>query len=191
MIRCQLRFARSWPSTATTPISIRRPISSSAGIDSRRIRSKYSERGSLVDSMIFITRRALISISRSSMYQPPTAIMCSISRSASSFEGFLTKPRSCSACAQRLGVVARGGVEGPLLEHDLLAVELLRHPEVEEGDAAVVHQDVVAGVGVGVEVLQVVDRAEAAAEDDLAEAAALLVRQLLDLLEADPLDAAR
>ena len=96
----------------------------------------------------------------------------------------MTKPRSCRACAEGLRVVARGGVEGALLEHDLLAVELLGHPEVEEGDAAVLHQDVVAGVGVGVEVLQVVDRAEAAAEDDLAEAAALLVRQLLDLLEA-------
>ena len=75
-----------------------------------------------------------------------------------------------------------------LLEHDLLAVELLGHPEVEEGDPAVGHQDVVAGMGVGVEVLQVVDRAEAAAVDDLAEAAALLVGELLDLLEADPLD---
>ena len=43
-------------------------------------------------------------------------------------------------------------------------------------------------MGVGVELLQVVDRAEAAAEDDLAEAAALLVWQFFDRVEADPLD---
>ena len=85
-------------------------------------------------------------------------------------------------------VAPRGGVDGALLELDLLGIELLRHPEVEEGDATVLHEDVVAGVGVGVEVLQMVDRAEAAAEDDLAEAAALLVRELLDLLEAEALD---
>ena len=88
--------------------------------------------------------------------------------------------------AEGLRVLARGGVEGALLEHDLLAVELLRHPEVEEGDAAVLHQDEVAGMGVGVEVLKVEHRAEAAAEDDLAEAAALLLRQLLDPLEVHP-----
>ena len=120
------------------------------------------------------------------MYQPPTTITWSISRSASSFEGFLTKPRSWSACAQRLRIAARGGVDRPLLELDLLAVEALGHPEVEEGDAAVRHQQVVAGVGVGVEVLQVVDRAEAEAEDDLAEAVALGLRQGLDLLEPAP-----
>ena len=98
------------------------------------------------------------------------------------------KPRSCRASRKASGSLREGGVDGALLEHDLLVVELLGHAEVEEGDAAVGHQDVVAGVGVGVEVLQVVDRAEAAAEDDLAEAAALLVRQLLDLLEVEPLD---
>ena len=79
--------------------------------------------------------------------------------------------------AQRLGVAAHRGVDRALLELDLLDVELLRHPEVEEGDAAVGHQQVVARVGVGVEVLQVVDRAEAEAKDDLAEAAALLGRR--------------
>ena len=67
-------------------------------------------------------------------------------------------------------------------------VELLRHAEVEEGDAAVGKQYVIAGVGIGVEMLQVVDRAEAAAEDDLAKTAALLVRELLDLLEVEPFD---
>ena len=87
------------------------------------------------------------------------------------------KPRSCSASRNASGSSREAASNGPLLEQDLLAVELLGHPEVEEGDPTVLHQDVVAGVGVGVEVLQVVDRAEAAAEDDLAEAAALLVRQ--------------
>ena len=135
--------------------------------------------------MIFITRRAETWYSRSSMYQPPTSITWSISRSASSFDGFLMKPRSCSAWRSASGSLRDGGVERRLLELDLLAVELLRHPEVEEGDPAVVHQEVVAGVRVGVEVLQVVDRAEAEAEDDLAEAAALLVAELLHLLEAD------
>ena len=57
MIRCQLRSAPSWARTAITPISIRRPMSSSAGMLSRRITWKYSERGSEADSMIFITRR--------------------------------------------------------------------------------------------------------------------------------------
>ena len=102
--------------------------------------------------------------------------------------GLLDEAEVVQGLTEGLGVVARGGVEGALLELDLLAVDLLGHPEVQEGDPAVRHQDVVAGMGVGVEVLQVEHRAEAAAEDDLAEAAALLVGELLDLLEADSLD---
>ena len=97
--------------------------------------------------------------------------------------GFLTKPRSCSAWRSASGSLRTAASIGALLELDLLDVELLRHPEVEEGDAAVRHQDVVAGMRVGVEVLQVVDRAEAEAKDDLAEAAALLGVELLDLVE--------
>ena len=49
-------------------------------------------------------------------------------------------------------------------------------PKSRNATRAVPHQHVVAGVGVGVEVLQVVDRAEAEAEDDLAEAVALGLR---------------
>ena len=90
--------------------------------------------------------------------------------------------------AQRLGVLANGGVDGALLELDLLDVELLRHPEVEEGDTAVGHQQVVAGVRIGIEVLQVVDRAEAEAKHDLPEAAALLGVELLDLVELQAVD---
>ena len=134
--------------------------------------------------MIFITRRAETSYSLSSRYQPPTSITCSISRSASSLVGFLTK-EVVERDAQRLGVLAHRRVDGALLELDLLDVELLRHPEIEKGDPAVGHQDVVARMRVGVEVLQV-DRAEAEAEHDLAEAAALLVPELLDLVEPSP-----
>ena len=71
---------------------------------------------------------------------------------------------------------------------DLLDVEALGHAEVEERDAAVVEQQVVAGVRVGVEVLELEDRAEVEAEDDLAEAVALLLVELLHLLEAGALD---
>ncbi len=98
------------------------------------------------------------------------------------------KPRSCRAWRKASGSSREAASKARCSSSELLAVELLGHPEVEEGDAAVVHEDVVAGVGVGVEVLEVEHRAEAAAEDDLAEAAALLVRQLLDLLEAHALD---
>ena len=49
-------------------------------------------------------------------------------------------------------------------------------------------QQVVAGVRVGVEVLQLVDRAEVEAEHDLGEAVALLGVQLLHVLESDALD---
>ena len=90
--------------------------------------------------------------------------------------------------AQRLGVLADRRIKRHLLELDLLEVELLRHPEVEEGDAAVGHQQVVAGMRIGVEVLQVIDRAEAEAKDDLAETAALVVTELLDLVELRTLD---
>ena len=86
--------------------------------------------------------------------------------------------------AQPLGVVVEDRLERRDLELDLVAVELLGHAEVEERHAPVRQQQVVAGVGVGVEVLQVVDRAEAEAEDDLAEAVALRLRQRAHLLEA-------
>jgi hypothetical protein len=75
-----------------------------------------------------------------------------------------------------------------LLETDLLEVESLRHAEVEKCDAPVVEQQVVARVGIRVEVLQLVDRAEVEAEDDLAEAVAPLLVEALHLLEAHALD---
>ncbi len=46
-------------------------------------------------------------------------------------------------------------------------------------------------MGVGVEVLEVVDRAEAETEDDLAEDVALVLVELLDLVEASPLHVVR
>ena len=90
--------------------------------------------------------------------------------------------------AQPLGVAVEDRLERGDLELDLVLVEVLGHAEVEERHPAVGHQQVVAGVGVGVEVLEVEDRAEAEAEDDLAEAVALRLRQLLDLLEAGAVD---
>ena len=86
--------------------------------------------------------------------------------------------------AQLLRIVVEDRLEGRDLQLDLLLVEVLGHAEVEKGHPAVVHQQVVAGMGVGVEVLQVVDRAEAEAEHDLPEAVALGLGQLADLLEA-------
>src|SRR5690349_23476806 len=50
-----------------------------------------------------------------------------------------------------LGVVAPGGIDRPLLQLDLLGADALGHPEVEERDPAVLHQQVVARMGVGVE----------------------------------------
>ena len=79
--------------------------------------------------------------------------------------------------AQPLGVVVDARLDRRDLELDLLDVEPLRHAEVEERHPAVGHQQVVAGVGVGVEVLELVDRAEVEAEDDLAEAVALVLRR--------------
>ena len=70
--------------------------------------------------MIFITRRDETSYSRSSRYQPPTSITWSISRSASSFDGLLDEAEVVQRLAQRLGVLAHGGVERDLLELDLL-----------------------------------------------------------------------
>ena len=122
--------------------------------------------------------------SRSSMYQPPTARTCSISSSASTLRGSFRKPRSWSATRSALGVVVEDRLERRDLQLDLVLVELLRHPEVEERHPPVRQQQVVAGMGVGVEVLEVVDRAEAEAEHDLAEAVALLLRQLAHLVEA-------
>ena len=85
---------------------------------------------------------------------------------------------------QPLGVVVEDRLERGDLQLDLVLVEVLRHPEVEERHAAVRQRQVVPRVGVGVEVLQVVDRAEAEAEHDLAEAVALGLRQLAHLVEA-------
>ena len=90
--------------------------------------------------------------------------------------------------AQALRVVVEDRPEGGDLELDLLLVEVLGHAEVEERHASVRHQDVVARMGVRVEVAQVVDRAKAEAEDDLAEAVALDLRQLADLLEPNAVD---
>ena len=92
--------------------------------------------------------------------------------------GLLEEAEVVQRHAQALGVAVEDRLERRDLQLDLVLVELLGHPEVEERDAPVGHQQVVPGVGVGVEVLEVVDRAEAEAEDDLAEAVALGLGQL-------------
>ena len=88
----------------------------------------------------------------------------------------------------------RGGVfldDRPLagqLELDGGGVHALEQPEVQEGDATVVEQQEVAGVRIARELVVAVEAAEEEAEDDLAEAVALGLRALLELLEADAAD---
>ena len=169
------------------PVSIRRPISSSAGaLPPDQIEEVRARVGG--DSTIFITRSGVIWTSLSSMYQPPTIFTCSISRSASTRSGLATKPRSWSASrrasASSLPAASIARCSSLIWSGESRFVIL----EVEEGDPPVLHQQVVAGMDVGVEVLQVVDRAEAEAEDDLAVDVALVLGQALHRLESLPLD---
>ena len=89
--------------------------------------------------------------------------------------------------AEPLGILREPCVDDLGLELDLLHVEPLCHAEVEKRDLAVIHKQVVAGVGVCVEVLQLVDRAEVEAKDDLPKAAALPPPELLDVVETQAL----
>ncbi len=88
----------------------------------------------------------------------------------------------------------RGAVAG---RRDALDLELelgdggrdaLEQAEVEERHPAVVEQQRVAGVRVTGELVVAVHAAEVEAVDDLAEAVALVLRELLELLEAAALD---
>ena len=98
------------------------------------------------------------------------------------------KPIARERGAQALRVAVDPGAHHRQLRVDLLARDLLRHAEVEERDAPVRQQQVVAGVRVGREAPRAVQRPEEEAEHDLAEPVALGLRQLLHLLEADALD---
>ena len=85
--------------------------------------------------------------------------------------------------------MARGVAFGHGLRERALALEVVgvddaHQAEVEEADAAVVEQQVVAGVRVAGGAARVLERAEEEAEDDLAEAVALGFVEALDLLEA-------
>ena len=71
---------------------------------------------------------------------------------------------------------------------EVVGVDDAHQPEVDEADAAVVEQQVVARVRVAGGAAQVVERAEEEAEDDLGEAVALGLAEPLDLLEAAALD---
>ena len=66
----------------------------------------------------------------------------------------------------------------------VVGVDDAHEAEVEEADAVVVEQQVVAGMRVAARAPRVLERAEEEAEDDLAEAVALGLVELLDLLEA-------
>src|SRR6188472_1775827 len=73
---------------------------------------------------------------------------------------------------------------GLQLELRDLGRDSLEEPEVEEDHARVVEEDRVARVRVAAELVVAVHAPEVEAEDDLADAVALRLRQLLDLLEA-------
>ena len=67
---------------------------------------------------------------------------------------------------------------------EVVRVERAHEAEVEEADAAVVEQQVVAGMRVPADAPRVRHQREVEAEDDLAEAVALGLVELLDLGEA-------
>ena len=86
------------------------------------------------------------------------------------------------------GVAGAGGASDRLLARQVAGVDHAHEPEVEEADAAVAEQQVVARVRVAGGAAEVVQGAEEEAVDDLAEAVALGGAQLLDLLEARALE---
>ena len=92
------------------------------------------------------------------------------------------------AAVQLLGVAVHRRADGADLGVEVLASHALGHAEVDERNAPVIHQPVVAGVGVPREMAVPVERPEEEAEDDLAEAVARRPVELLHLLEADPVD---
>ena len=83
-----------------------------------------------------------------------------------------------------LGVAALDGLRERALALEVVGVDDAHQAEVEEADAAVVEQQVVAGMRVAGRAARVLERAEEEAEDDLAEAVALGFVEALDLLEA-------
>ena len=66
--------------------------------------------------------------------------------------------------------------------------ELLVHPEVDERDTTIAHEQVVAGVRIGREVPGPVEGPDKEAVDDLREAVAVRLRQLLHLVKRHPVD---
>ena len=93
------------------------------------------------------------------------------------------KPASVQIASSSLGAPSCPAA-GRQLELDQLRRDPLEQAEVEERHAAVVQQHGVARVRVAGELVVAVHAAEVEAEDDLAEAVALGLRQLLELLEA-------
>ena len=83
-----------------------------------------------------------------------------------------------------LGVLGHDRARQRALALEVLLVERAHEPEVEEADAAVVEQQVVAGVRVAADAAHAREQREVEAEDDLAEAVALGLVERLDLAEA-------
>ena len=83
-----------------------------------------------------------------------------------------------------VGVLGHDRARQRLLALEVLGVERAHEPEVEEADAAVVEQQVVAGVRVAADPAHAREQREVEAEDDLAEAVALGLVELLDVAEA-------
>jgi hypothetical protein len=107
----------------------------------------------------------------------------SSSSSGSTRSGSGRKPNSassvCSAAAS-----CDGALRGQL-ERDGLLLHALEQAEVQERDAPVGEQHEVAGMRIAGELAVTVETAEEEAEDDLADAIALLLRVALELLETD------
>ena len=85
---------------------------------------------------------------------------------------------------QRRRVALGDGALAGELELHRLGVHALEQAEVEERHAPVVEQQEVAGMRVAGELPVAIQAAEEEAEDDLAEAVALGLRAVLQLLEA-------
>ena len=168
---------------STSP-SIRRISSDGGGSVWRRICAKYGERGPLVASSRSATHFGLKRRSPGSRYQAPIAGDLRVEVLRDERVGLGQVARLGERGVQRLGVVAVHGHRDRRLARHVVVVEHAHEPEVEEADAAVVEQQVVAGMRVARDAAHVVDEPEVEAEDDLAHAIAGRLVAGLDLLEA-------
>ena len=173
------RWPPSWPSTPSVRASMRRASIDWGGIVSRFISCQWRERGSPKSISTWATSSRSIVTSRSSMYQRGHVAevvehgLGVIAASSGSKKPIAPsrwwRPSASPSIARRsASISASMSSRG----------DALGHAEVDEGNAAVVHQPVVARVGVAREVAVAVERAEEEAEHDLAEAVAGRVVEL-------------